>query len=421
MKVSLKYGRKIISVDIKDKNISQILLPDELPAVPDPGVEVEKSLSSPIGTLPLAELVRQKAPENVVIIVNDVTRPTPCKYMLPPILRILENEGVTRERITLLMATGLHEPNSHEQNVEVFGDEILQNYKLIPHMADKSELVDYGNLSSGIPLLVNKIAADADFIITLGAILHHYMAGFSGGRKSILPGVAGRETIQKNHSRQVDMIDNMPPLKDNPVSLEMIEAARKVGVDFIVNSVPNSKGEIVKIVAGDLEKAWYEGTRITAKVYEVPLEELADVTIVSACGYPRDINTYQAQKALDHADKATRIGGTIIFLAECIEGLGEPVFEEWMEKANSPEEIIEWIREEFVMGGHKAYLVAKVAKKKKIIMVSSLDEKTTKMLFAEKCASLNEALERVKSSYGPDFKCVIMPEGSVTVPVLNKS
>ncbi len=420
MKVLLKYGREIINADIKDGNISQILLPNELPGVSNPSVEVEESLSSPIGTLPLSELVRQRVPNNVVIVVNDVTRPTPCQYMLPPILRILEEEGVTKEQITLLMATGLHKPNSHEQNVEIFGEEILQNYKLIPHMADKSELVDYGMLSSGIPLLVNKIAADADFIITLGAILHHYMAGFSGGRKSILPGVVGRETIQKNHSRQVDMIDNMPSIKANPVSLEMIEAARKVGVDFIVNAVPNSKGEIVKIVSGDLEKAWYEGTRITSQVYEVPLMELSDVTIVSANGYPRDINTYQAQKALDHADRATKTGGTIIFLAECIEGLGEPVFEEWVKKANSPEEIIRWIREEFVMGGHKAYLIAKVAKNKKVLMVSSLDEKTTKMLFAEKCASLDEALDRVESQYGSNFKCVIMPEGSVTIPVLNE-
>jgi nickel-dependent lactate racemase len=356
----------------------------------------------------------------VVIIVNDVTRPTPCEYILPPILNVLGEQGVKKEQITLLVATGLHKPNTIEQNLEIFGEEILRNYKLIFHKADESELVDYGELQSKNHLYVNKIATEADFLITIGVILPHYMAGFSGGRKSILPGVSGRETIQKNHSQLVDLMDNLPPLKENPVNLEMIEAARKVGVDFIVNVVTNSDGEIVKVVSGDLEEAWYLGTDQSSLMYEVPLDGLVDVAIVSANGYPRDINLYQSQKALDHADRATRNGGTIILVAECIDGLGEPVFEKWMNEANTPDEIIERIKNQFVMGGHKAFGIAKVAKNKRILLVSSLNEDTTALLFSKKCFSLDEALSEVKKYYGDQFSCVVMPQGSLTVPVLKR-
>lgn len=417
MNIPLKYGRSVVDVNIRDENIIQVLEPHEVAGLADPLSAVEESLREPMGTPSLAEMIRCRHPGRVVIIVNDVSRPTPYEYMLPPLLKILEENGVGDDSITFLMATGLHKPNSPERNREIFGEELLRKYRLIAHRADKDRLVDYGTLSTGLHLSVNEIAAQADFLITLGVIMPHYMAGFSGGRKSILPGVAGRETIQKNHALMVEIMDNLPPLRQNPVSLEMIEAAKKVGVDFILNVVTNSLGEIVKVVSGDLEEAWYAGTRVSSGMYEVPLKQLADVAIVSANGYPRDINVYQTQKALDHADRATRVGGTIILLAECVDGLGDPVFEEWMKEADSPEEVVERIKFKFVMGGHKAYLIAKVARQKTILMVSSLSEETTGLVFAVKSRSLEDAIAWVEDKYGHDYSCVIMPQGSLTVPV----
>lgn len=419
MLISLDYGRTALRTEIGDNNISQILLPNELNGVSDPLKAVEESMQCPLGSASLEDIIQKKRPSSVVIIVNDVTRPTPCEYLLPPIFRRLAENGIKKNQVTLLVATGLHKPNTYKQNLEIFGEEILRDYRLISHKADESELVNYGVLDTGTPLYVNKIAAEADLLITIGVILPHYFAGFSGGRKSILPGVCGRETIQKNHSRLVDLMDDLPPLKKNPVNLEMISAARLVGVDFIINVVPNSKGEIVKVVSGDLESAWYAGTEISSKMYEVPIKELVDVVIVSANGYPRDINAYQTQKALDHADRATRTGGSIILVSECIEGLGEPIFQEWMEKATSPEEIIQRIKEEFIMGGHKAYGIAKVAKNKKILWISSMNENTTNLLFAEKCATLDNAIRRVRQDHGDSFSCVVMPQGSLTVPFVN--
>lgn len=418
MKITLDYGRTALEGTIEDERVAQVILPNEQSGVSDPRAAVEESINAPLGCPPLEEIIQKKRPSSVVIVVNDVTRPTPCEYLLPPLLRILSEQGVRNDQVTLLMATGLHKPNTEEQNLQVFGKEILDNYRIVPHMADESELVDYGVLESGTPLLVNKVAAEADLLIAIGVILPHYMAGFSGGRKSILPGITGRESIQRNHSRIVELMDDLPPLRQNPINLEMMDAAKKVGVDFIVNVVPNSSGEIVKVVAGDLEEAWYAGAEASSEMYEVSLKDQVDVAIVSANGYPRDINMYQAQKALDHADRATKPGGTIILAAECIDGLGEPVFEEWVRKASSPDEVIDWIREKFVMGGHKAYGIAKVARNKTIILLSSMDEETTKMLFAEKCNSLDEAIARVKEKYGESFSCVVMPQGGLTVPVV---
>jgi nickel-dependent lactate racemase len=210
----------------------------------------------------------------------------------------------------------------------------------------------------------------------------------------------------------------LPPLEENPVSLEMIEAANKVGVDFILNVVTNSKKEIVKIVAGDLEEAWYTGTKVSASMYHVPLKKKADVAIVSPGGYPRDINVYQAQKALDHADHGTKPGGTIIVLAECKEGLAEEVFSRWMHVAVKPEDNIERIKKGFVIGGHKAFAVSKVAANKEIILISSLDKETTETLFARKMDTIQEALSYVEEKYNDEYDAIIMPQGSLTVPYI---
>jgi nickel-dependent lactate racemase len=246
----------------------------------------------------------------------------------------------------------------------------------------------------------------------------HYFAGFSGGRKSILPGVAGKETVQKNHARMVELMDNLPPIRENPVSLEMIHAARLAGVDFILNVVVDDNEQVVEVVAGDLEKAWYKAVDVSKSMYMIPIKEQADITISAASGFPRDINLYQSQKALDHADGATKKGGTIILVAECREGYGEKVFEEFMNRGWTPQQIMAEIKAHFVMGGHKAYGFAKVAAEKNIIMVSSLPEKIVASCFARKSGSVQQAVEMALKEQGTEARFIIMPEGSVTVPKL---
>ncbi|HEY9054709.1 MAG TPA: nickel-dependent lactate racemase, partial [Rectinemataceae bacterium] len=256
----------------------------------------------------------------------------------------------------------------------------------------------------------------ADFLITVGVVMPHYFAGFSGGRKSILPGVAGKETVQKNHARMVELMDNLPPIRENPVSLEMIHAARIAGVDFILNVVVDDSGNLVEVVAGDLEKAWYKAVEVSESMYLRPIPRKAKVAIATASGYPRDINLYQSQKALDHADKATVEGGTVIVVAECRDGYGEKVFEKFMNSGYTPRGIMDEVKSNFVMGGHKAYGFAKVAAEKKVIFVTSLSDKVVESLFARKAGSVEEAVRMAIEDQGSDADFIVFPEGSVTVP-----
>jgi len=285
---------------------------------------------------------------------------------------------------------------------------------------DKDNLVFKGKLPSGYDFWLNKLVDEADFLITIGVVMPHYFAGFSGGRKSILPGVSGKETVQKNHARMVELMDNLPPIRQNPVSLEMIQAARIAGVDFILNVVADDSGNLVEVVAGDLEDAWYRAVDISQSMYLKPIPRKADVAIAAASGFPRDINLYQAQKALDHADKATKIGGTIIVVADCREGYGEKVFEKFMNSGYSAEGIMADVKAHFVMGGHKAYGFAKVAAEKKVIFVTSLSEEIVVSLFARKALTIQEAVRMALADQGQGAEFIILPEGSVTVPVVKE-
>jgi nickel-dependent lactate racemase len=415
--MEIKYGKEIIEFDISEDRVLKVLKAAEKKELDDPLKEVEDSLKNPIASKALSELLGEKEIKSLVIVVNDVTRFTPYNYMLPPLLETIEKAGITKDKVTFVVATGVHEPHSDQQNIDIFGKEIHDKYNFHHHDCD-GEVVNIGELSTGSQLKVNKIVADADFVITTGVILPHYMAGFSGGRKSILPGVADRQSIENNHANMVRVMAENPSLAENPINNEMFEAAEMLGVDFIVNVVTNSSREIVKVVSGNLREAWNAGIDISAEMYYVGIKEKADVAIVSSGGFPRDINVYQAQKALDHADHAVKKGGTIIWVAECSEGLGEERFECWMKEAKEPEDNIKRIKEKFLIGGHKAFAVSKVAKEKEVILLSSLSKKVTEDMFLKKLSNLSEAVDYLEKKYDGNYTTYIMPQGSLTVPTL---
>lgn len=404
-------------MDLADGNIIEVVLPGAKAPIAKPEAAVRSVLDHPYGTPPLLEMLRKAAPRKLVIVVNDITRPTPYSLLMPPLLEVIGEAGIPDAHITLVTATGIHDPHSDEQNRQVYGEELCRRVRIVSHDAtDKDNLVFKGKLPSGYDFWLNRLVDEADFLITIGVVMPHYFAGFSGGRKSILPGVAGKETVQKNHARMVELMDNLPPIRQNPVSLEMIHAARVAGVDFILNVVADDAGNLVEVVAGDLEEAWYKAVGVSESMYLSPIPRKADVAIAAASGYPRDINLYQSQKALDHADKATKPGGTVIVVAECREGYGEKVFEKFMNSGYTAEGIMAEVKAHFVMGGHKAYGFAKVAAEKKVIFVTSLSDQVVKSLFARKAATLKEAIEMALEDQGPKAEFIVLPEGSVTVP-----
>ena len=419
MHFDLKYGDTALALDLDDADILDVIHPNEKAPLADAEFAVRRVLEKPTGTPALRAMLLERHPKKLVIVVNDITRPTPYSVLMPPLMKIIAEAGVRDEDITLVTATGIHEPHTKEQDLQVYGRELVERYKVVSHDAtDAANLVHKGKLPSGYDFWLNRIVDESDFLITIGVVMPHYFAGFSGGRKSILPGVCGKETVKKNHARMVEIMDELPPIRENPISLEMIQAARMVGVDFILNVVTDDEGMLVDVVAGDLEAAWYQAVETSESMYIVPLAKMADIAVSSACGYPRDINLYQAQKALDHADKATKPGGTIIMVAECRSGYGEAVFEQFMKAGNTPQGIMRDLKAKFVMGGHKAYGFAKVAAEKKLILVSSLSEAETATLFARKAATLAQAVAMARADQGEGAKFLVLPEGSLTVPSL---
>lgn len=418
MVVQLKYGRSCVPLDIGVLVNPQVLTGREAKPLADLRSEVLSRLRHPTGTDSLLHEVKRRRARTVVIIVNDITRPTPYTDILPPLLSELREAGIADEDVTLVVATGIHRGMTPEEMRLTLGREICETYRVVNHDCDDEEnLVPLGTLPFGTELRVNRIVLEADFVIATGVISPHYFAGFSGGRKAILPGVSGRATISHNHSLMTSEAAAVCNLDGNPVHIEMVEAARKAGVHFIVNTVTDGVGKVAAVVAGDVEKAWLEGVKICSDYVVAPVAREVDVAIASAGGFPKDINVYQAQKAIDNADRAVRKGGTIVLLAECPEGCGEPTFESWMTEARSLDDIFRRFAAGFVLGGHKAYSLARVLRDKEVVLVSSLDDVLARKLFFTPAKSLEEALHLVESKHGKDYDSIVMPCAGIVVPV----
>jgi len=417
--MKLKYGKEEVQLPIPDKNILKILNSKKQDILLNPKDKLRNLLKNPIGCPSLKDLIIQKKAKKILIVVNDITRPTPYEVILPPLLAELNQIGIKKENIIFIIATGIHRGNSQEEIKNIFGEDISSTYKFINHNGDDPHLKDLGKLKSGNELWVNPIVSEIDFVITTGVIVPHYMAGFSGGRKSILPGICGRKTIEANHSKMVHPNARGGNLKDNPVHEEMQEGAEKFGVDFNINVVTDGNNNIVEIVAGELLFSWQKGVDICKKIYLCPIKQKAEVVIASAGGYPKDINVYQAQKALDNAYQAVKLGGTIILLAECAEGYGEAIFEKWIEEAITPDDVIRRLKKKFVLGGHKAYGIVRVVKEVEVILISSLPQEKVRKLFFIPMDNLSQAIGYIINKYGKNFQAYILPAGNIVLPQLN--
>ncbi len=417
MKIDLAYGKGIKTLDIPDENVAAIIYPDDPSGLDDPAGEVERSLVNPIGSPTLREIVSRHKSPKVVIIVNDVTRPVPYKWILPSLMRQLE--GVPPENIDFIVATGIHRAHADIENRELYSSEFVDKYRFSSHDCDK-DVIDLGTLRDGTPVSINKKVAEADIVIGTGMISLHYFAGYSGGRKSILPGVSGRDIITRSHSMMVDPLAQCGCLEANPVNDMMIEGTKKVGLSFIINVVTNSKKEIVRVVSGHMEKAWLEGVKVCRDMSCYAMERKYPVVIASTGGYPKDINVYQAQKALEYASYATEKGGTIVLLAECREGYGEDTFESWMNEASRPVEVIDRLQGGFELGGHKAYAIARIVCDKEVVLISNLTGERTENLFFHYRKNLSEAVAYIKKKHGKNFRALVMPEAGATFPVSSK-
>lgn len=410
--VKLKYMSSYVDVDIPDKNLYAVLNPEDLPGVIDPFREVREALDKPIESIPLKEMAKSK--KNVVILASDITRPSPSHILVPPIVEELKEAGVEYSDITVVFGLGYHRQHTEEEKKKLVGEEVYSKVRCIDH--DINDCVYLGTTKRGTPVEVFRPVAESDLLIATGNLEFHYKAGYSGGDKALLPGVCSKKTIETNHVMMIRPGTMPGRAQGNPMREDIEEAGRIAGVDFIVNAVLNSHKEIVKVVAGDPVKAHREGAKYIDKMYKRNIEEKVDVVVASCGGFPKDINLYQAQKGLENASYAVRDGGSIILLAECREGLGEATFEDWMLRAKTPHDCVEWIQQEFKLGAHKAAVICMVLERVKVYLISALDDNLVKDIFFIPAKSAQQALDTALKEYGEEAKVLVLPYANSTLP-----
>ncbi|NLV36446.1 MAG: nickel-dependent lactate racemase [Clostridiaceae bacterium] len=407
------FGKTFKEFDIDDKNVMVELKQNSIERQLINAEEVRRSLENPIGSKRLSKIV--KPGESIVIITSDITRPMPSKIVLPPLLDELSKAGVSLEDITIVFALGSHRKHTEDEMKYLVGEETYKKVKCLDSDVKRCRML--GTTSRGTPVEIFDKVADADRVICLGNIEFHYFAGYSGGVKAIMPGVSTRAAIQANHSAMVRDSARAGAIDDNPVRQDIEEVVKFRPVDFILNVVLDENKTIIKAVAGHHVLAHQEGCRFLDSLYKINIPARADIVITTPGGFPKDINLYQAQKALDNAKHAVRGGGIIILLAACTEGYGESVFERWINESSCPEDLVMKIKENFELGGHKAAAIALVEKKARVFIVSNMPRQMSKKLYMEPFDSMEEALSSAFSQLGQDASVLLMPHGGSTLPV----
>jgi nickel-dependent lactate racemase len=419
--VWLPYGKTEVCVRVPTQNFLGLIEPKEKPGVLDARAEIERALKEPVGSKKLSEIVKPE--HKVAIVVDDATRPAPSHLMIPPILDELNMAGVKNENITIIFGCGTHKAVKNEEAVRLLDEAVLNRVKAISHDCKAEDLVYVGTTQKhGTKVYLNRIFAEADVKILTGDVCFHYYAGYGGGRKSVLPAVSGEETIKHNHAMLLHPNAKTGVLEGNPIHEDMVEAAKLAKVDFILNVVTNSKGEVVKAFAGDLEQAFYEGVKVVDEMYRIPVDRKADIVVVSPGGYPADVNLFQAYKGVDSALEVVKRGGVIVLLAECSQGHGNQVFYDWMVKFSDIKAVEREIKRNFVLGGHKAYYLLKALQNHQIILVSLMPDYYGTNIFKLKTArAVNDALNEAFSIVGKNAKVWAMPYGNFTLPEVRTS
>jgi|SRR5579883_1324359 len=420
MKVTLDYGKTGLDVILPaDRLVAPPLTIRDAPPLNDPAGALEAALRNPTGTPPLADLARGKG--TACVVVCDITRPVPNALILPPVLRTIEAAGVPRDGITILVATGLHRPNEGAELVELVGAEVAGNYRCVNHHGKVREEHDYlGTTEAGVPMWIDRRYTRAELKITTGLIEPHLMAGYSGGRKVICPGIAGLETVKVWHGPRflehpkadAGVVDG------NPVHEENTKIALAAGCDFIVNVCIDGKRRVTWLGAGDMIRAWEQGVAFCRDAVRAGVPEPCDVVVTSCAGYPLDTTWYQAVKGLTGALPVVKPGGTIVLAARMAEGLGSPEFRAAMEdyarngRYDRPSDRPTCEMDEWQLVMFKKVLAHCRVK----VVTDGLPADVLRACRVEPAASVEAAVADALAGYGPGAKLAVIPKGPYVQP-----
>ena len=412
-RLHLSYGDTQLAADVPSANLLGVFTPRGEGVSATEGRIVREALAHPIDSPRLGELARPG--QKVAIVTSDLTRPCPSERLLPPMLDELRAAGIPDRDMTVIVALGLHRAMTPGELETAVGQEVFRRVRVLNH--DPSDTVHVGVNSAGTPIEFFRPVVEADLRVCMGNIEFHYFAGYSGGVKAIFPGCASRATVTANHAMMVRPEAKAGRIDGNPVRAGIEEGAGLLGVDFIFNVVTGEHSRILAAVAGDPTSAHRRGCELVAERGFVQIPRHADVVLVSAGGYPKDVDLYQAQKALDHAAHAVRTGGVVILAAECREGLGNRTFEAWMREAAGPDDLLSRIQREFVLGGHKAAAIAAVEKRASVYLVSDLPDETVRCCGMTPYAQIMDALHDALQEAGSAANVIVLPQGGSVLPV----
>ena len=419
MRVHLEYGREGLEAELPRQNVVKCLHYRPAEPLAEAEAAIRRRLAEPTGTPPLAELAAGR--KSACVVISDVTRPVPNKLLLPPILETLEQSGISRQRILILIATGMHRRNVGDELVEMVGRSIVEGYRIENHDGRRLQEHTYlGDSPRGVPIWIDSRYVQADLKITTGLIEPHLMAGFSGGRKLICPGLASLETIKVWHSPEFIEHPNSRNgcLQGNPTHEENTWIARRAGCDFIVNTVIDARRRILLVVAGDMEQAFEEGVRFVVGVVTDTVPEPVDVVVVSSAGYPLDTTFYQSVKGMVTGRSIVKPGGTIILAASMSQGIGSRPFRRLFDENPSLESFMERIRGDdyFVMDQWQLEEMAMVRRKAQIVVVTDgLPPETLARLLVNSAPSVESAVADALAKHGQDATIAVIPEGPYVI------
>jgi nickel-dependent lactate racemase len=420
MKVNLSYDTDGLQVELPETpGFQGVWRPSEPSVIKDPAVAITESLQNPLQCQPLLEMAKGR--QSVCIVISDITRPVPNKIILPPLLAILQQAGIKKEDITILIATGIHRPNEGDELIALVGEEIAAEYRIINHFSKETDdMVLVGKIDGEVLALINRHYVAADLKILTGFIEPHMWAGFSGGRKSILPGISSIETLEYMHGPEMIAHPGTVygALEDNPFHQAGLAIMAKAGADFIVNVTLNTNKKITRVFAGDPVEAHLQGCKFLAPFCIKEVEQPLDFIVTTNAGAPLDCNLYQSVKGITGAAPVVKKGGEIVIASSCFEGLGSPEYIEILKMVDTPKAFIErllnreffipdqWCAQETyqVMIDHPVWLYAK-----------GVTPVEMKRYHFQPVTNLNEAVDKLLARHGSQARWAVVPDGPLLI------
>ncbi len=416
MKIEIEYQQKEVSIELPEKNVAGIVYPNKVTVGPETETLLH-AVEHPVNSVSFDRFLAGEG--DILFIVNDGTRPTPTAKVLEAIY-----DKVKDRNIRFIIATGMHRASTEEELQFIFGKHYEEfKDRVIMHDAKKDEdMVFIGTSSNGTEMRVNKHGVEASRIVVIGSVEPHYFAGFTGGRKAFLPGIAAYKTIEQNHKYALKLEAQGLALEGNPVHEDMVDALQTVKdkAIFSIQTVLDRDRKIYAVTAGHIKDSFDAAIDKAKEVFCVPLKEKADI-VVSIAPYPMDVDLYQSQKALDNGKLALKEGGILIMVSECRDGVGPPAFFKLLSSSVTPEETLKTIGQGYKLGYHKAAKMAEISTWAEMWGVTGLDDGDMNSVFIKPFPGIQEAVDAALKQKGPDAEVIFLMEGSITVPLVQSS